>query len=175
MRVAVGSKNPVKLRAVRRVFARVFGEVEVISIEVSSGVSSQPFGFEETIRGAINRAKASFSDDLNFSVGIEAGLIPVPLSLTGYFDIQITAIYDGNRLSLGAGPGFEYPPDVIRETLKGKEVGEVMDNFTGVSSIGEKIGAIGYLSKGLMDRTELTEISVLMALIPFLNSENYFI
>lgn len=175
MRVAVGSKNPVKLRAVQRVFTRVFGQVEVISREVSSGVSPQPFGFEETVRGAINRAKASFSDDLNFSVGIEAGLIPVPMTLTGYFDIQVTAVYDGERLSLGCGPGFEYPPRVIQETLKGKEVGEVMESFTGIRSIGEKIGAIGHLSKGLMDRTELTEISVLMALIPFLNSEDYFI
>jgi len=174
MIVAVGSKNPVKIRAVQRVFQRVFGDVEVRGVDVSSGVPPQPFGFDETVRGAINRAKRAYSGDFDFSVGIEAGLIPAPLTLTGYFDIQVTAVYDGEHLSLGAGPGFEYPPRVIEETLKGREAGDVMEEFTRIPSIGEKSGAIGYLSKGLMDRTELTEISVLMALIPFMNVEDYF-
>jgi|Deesub1362B_J571_1020462.scaffolds.fasta_scaffold00065_24 inosine/xanthosine triphosphatase len=174
MIIAVGTLNPVKIRAVKEVFRKVFGEVQVRGVEVSSGVPPQPYGFEQTIRGAVNRAKRSFSKDCRFSVGIEAGLIPVPNSLSGYFDIQITAIYDGKRISLGAGPGFEYPLSVVKETLKGREVGEVMEKFTGIPSIGEKMGAIGYLSKGMMDRTKLTEISILMALIPFLNFEEYF-
>ena len=50
MRVAVGSMNPVKVKAAENVFRRVYGDVQVEGVEVPSGVPSQPFG-QETVRG----------------------------------------------------------------------------------------------------------------------------
>ena len=58
MNVAVGSTNPVKIKAVENVFRRVYGEVTVEARKVASGVSPQPFG-KETVKGAINRAKSA--------------------------------------------------------------------------------------------------------------------
>jgi inosine/xanthosine triphosphatase len=169
MRIAVGSTNPVKVKAAGNVFKRVFGDTIAEGIEVGSGVPSQPFGME-TVRGAINRAKAAYSKVYDYGVGIEAGLFEVE----GFMlDLQYCAIYDGQWLTLGCGSGFEYPPTVLSEVLTGKEVGEVMSRVAGVDDLGKKSGAIGFLSNGMLDRTALTEQSVFMALIPRINKKLY--
>jgi hypothetical protein len=66
----------------------------------------------------------------------------------------------------GTERGFVYPPRVLEEVLQGRTVGEVMSELTGIEKIGHKGGAIGYLSKNLLTREQLTEQAVLMALIP---------
>ena len=161
----MGSKNPVKIEATRRAFSRFF-KVNVTETEVDSGVSSQPVGFEETMKGAENRArKAKIWGD--FGVGIEAGLIPIEGSKRLYFDIQITAIYDGNFMTYGMGPGFVHPPSVVKAVQEGR------DDLSGVESIGEKLGAIGFLTDGKVTRVEISEMSILMALVPRIKSNLY--
>ena len=172
MKVVVGTKNPAKVKGVERAFKKFFEEVEVLAKAVSSGVSQQPFD-DETVVGAINRAKNSYSDEFDFSVGIEAGLFRVKNSLTGFVDFQVACIYNGEKFTLGFGPGFEYPKRVIDEVLKGREVGDVMDEISGVKNLGEKMGAIGFLTKKRVERSDLTEIAVTMALIPWINTELY--
>ena len=147
----------------------MFGDVTVEGKDVASGVPSQPFGMD-TVQGAINRAKAAFSNEYDYGVGIEAGLFEVQ----GFMlDLQYCAVYDGKWLTLGCGSGFEYPPSVLDEVLAGKEVGEVMSRVAGVDDLGKKSGAIGFLSHGMLDRTTLTEQGVFMALIPRINKELY--
>lgn len=121
----------------------------------------------------MNRARNAFLD-ADLSVGIESGLLAAPHSITGYLDLQWCAIYDGERITLGVSAGFEYPPVVVEEVLKGQEVGEVMDEVTGVEKLGQKTGAVSILTKGLLDRTENTEQCVLMAMIPRMNKGVYF-
>lgn len=170
MKVAVGSTNPVKVKAVESVFRRVYGEAEVEGVKAASGVPPQPFG-EETVIGAINRAKGAYAPEkFDMGVGIEAGLFRV----SGFtLDVQYCAIYDGSWLTLGCGSGFEYPSTVLDEVLAGKEVGDVMSRVAGIENLGEKEGAIGFLSHGMLTRTQLTEQSVLMALIPRISPELY--
>ena len=171
MKVAVGSNNPVKVKAVENVFSRLFGNVTVDGRKVASGVPPQPFG-AETVKGAITRAKNAYkSGSYDYGVGIEAGLSDVE----GYvLDVQFCAIFDpADGITLGCGSGFAYPPHVISEVLAGREVGDVMSEVSGIPDLGKKLGAIGYLSHGLLDRTQLTEQSVLMALIPRINPKLY--
>nr|BAL59131.1 hypothetical protein HGMM_OP3C286 [Candidatus Acetothermum autotrophicum] len=52
-------------------------------------------------------------------------------------------------------------------------MGDVMSELAGIEKLGHKIGAIGYLSKGVLTREQLTEQAVLMALIPRLRPELY--
>ncbi len=173
MRVVVGSKNPTKVRGVKLAFEQFFKDVEVVSKDVSSDVPSQPFN-DDTIRGAINRAIKSYSDEFDFSVGIEAGLFSLKRSITGFIDFQVAVIYDGKRMSIGFGPGFEYPPIVVEEVLKGREVGDVMEEVSGIENLGERFGAIHYLTRGVLSRTELSKIAVTMALIPWINRDLYY-
>ncbi len=175
MKVVVGSKNPVKLNATRNVLKKIYNDLEIKPSEVDSEVPDQPFGLDETINGAINRAKNAFTDWADLSVGIESGLMETPNTITGYIDLQWCAIFDGDRVTIGVSSGFEYPPMVINEVLNGFEVGDIMDKITGVENLGQKKGAVSRLSEDMLDRTENTEQCVLTAMIPRMNEEMYFI
>ena len=174
MKVMVGSLNPVKLNATRNILEKIYGEIDISSKDVDSGVPDQPFGLDQTIEGAINRAKMSYTNEYDLSVGIESGLMQTPNTLTGYIDLQWCAIFDGENITLGVSSGFEYPPEVIKEVLSGVEVGNVMDRITGVSNLGTKKGAVSHLSRDMLNRTENTEQCVLTAMIPRMNKELYF-
>ena len=177
MRVAVGSTNPTKVKAVERVMRRIYGDVEVLGVEVESGVPDQPIGIEEIARGAINRAKRALEKtNADLGVGIEAGIYPFPGTLAGYLNVHVCAVVspDG-RITMGHGPGFEYPPVVIERILKrGVEAGIAMGELVRDPELKRKVGAIGVLSKGLLTRTELNEMAVLMAMIPRMNPSLFF-
>ena len=175
MKIIVGSLNPVKLNATRNIMEKIYGEIDISSKDVDSGVPDQPFGLYETIKGAVNRAKKSYSSDVDLSIGIESGLMQTPNTITGYIDLQWCAIFDGEKITLGVSSGFEYPPEVVKEVLNGVEVGDVMDRITGVANLGTKKGAVSHLSKDMLNRTENTEQCVLTAMIPRMNEEIYFI
>ena len=174
MKVRVGSCNPVKITATENVLNNIFDEVDVEGVFVHSRIPDQPIGLNQTIEGAINRAKAAYASGCDLGVGIESGLLETPHTITGYIDLQWCAIFDGEKITLGVSAGFEYPSMVVQEVLKGREVGDVMDQITGVEDLGEKMGAVSYLSKGLLDRTRNTEQCVLMAMIPRMNEKVYF-
>jgi inosine/xanthosine triphosphatase len=177
--VAVGTQNPVKTSAVAHILKRLFkDEFDVIRVDVDTSIPKQPIGLKQIIKGAVSRARKAVSatKGAELGIGIEAGLVRIPFTMTGYFDIQFAAIVDtGGNLTIGCGSGFEYPPAVVSEVLKeGKEVGDVMETLTGIDRIGEKIGAIGYLSHGELDRCSLTEQALLMAFLPRINEKLYF-
>lgn len=76
MKLAVGSKNPVKLAAVESVFRVHFPEAKVVGVEVASGVRTQPKSKEEIYQGALNRANNALRKvcTARFGVGIEGGI-----------------------------------------------------------------------------------------------------
>jgi len=160
--IAVGSTNPVKVEAVRAVMERIYGDVRITPEDVSSGVPPQPFE-EQTHQGSVNRAKAALKDH-DMAVGIEAGVFRM---LDGLYDIQhCTIISKDGRMTFGQGSGFRYPDKVAELVFSGLSVGEAMKEVYGNTEIGKKQGAIGLLSKGLIDRKTLTEQSVTAAMIP---------
>lgn len=173
LKVAVGSNNKVKVDAVRNIFTQAFGLVEVVSVDPGQNVEKQPRE-KRTIEGAISRAKKALeSAHADFGVGVEAGLFYNAV-LNKHIDIQYCAVIDSaGKMTVGHGPGFEYPPEVVKAVLDGDTVGETMSRITEIEDIGHKMGSIGYLSDGLIDRTSLTEIAVLMALIPRIRKELY--
>ncbi len=173
VKVAVGSTNKVKIDAVRNIFTQAFGLVEMVSIEPDRTVPNQPVE-ENTIKGAIQRARSAMEKTrADYAVGIEAGLFFNKV-LKRHLDIQYCAIIDsGGKMTVGHGPGFEYPPEVVKAVLEGGTVGDTMSRLTEIEKIGHNMGSVGYLSDGMIDRTALTEIAVLMALIPRLRKELY--
>ena len=75
MKIAVGSRNPVKIEAVKRAFNKAFGECEVIGVSVSSDISNMPISFEEGVKGAKNRAEKAIEKlKADFGVGLEGGV-----------------------------------------------------------------------------------------------------
>jgi len=183
--VGVGTKNIVKINAVRNIFSKIWEQEEIVikSLPVKSEVSPQPLSFEETVLGAYNRAfkaKEGGGDKHDFYVGIEAGIMPlkIPEKMAKndnlihppFLDIQVCVILrrKDDKISLGLGPGFAYPPEVMEGVKEGKTVNEIMSKISNIENIGSKIGAIGFLTCGIMKRKKLTEQAVLTALIPFI-------
>ncbi len=170
--VSVGSHNPVKLSAVSNVFLRFFKEVKVIEADVTSGVPEQPME-GDVVSGAVERAKGAMNGDTDFGVGIEAGLFEDRKSETT-FDVQFCAVIDrAGRITMGHGPGFSYPPDIMELVSKGKTVGGAVEERYGLKEIGKKEGAIGFLTERKLDRTALTEQAVFMAMVPRIRRELY--
>ncbi|HDP97288.1 MAG TPA: inosine/xanthosine triphosphatase [Euryarchaeota archaeon] len=171
LKVNVGSDNPVKVEAVRRILRPLYGMIEVKGAHVDSEVPRQPKE-DEVIEGAINRARNAIGD-AHLGIGIEAGLIWNE-RLKWFFDVQYCAIVDSlGKMTIGHGPGFWYPPSVIDDVKSGMSVDESMFKLTGIASIGHRMGSVGYLSKELINRTELTEIAVVTAFIPRVRPELY--
>ncbi len=169
--VHIGSTNSVKINAVKNIFSKIFKKVKVEGFAIKLDIPKQPFS-TETINGAVKRAKFSLKD-ADFGVGIEAGLFYNDFT-EKYYDNQYCAIIDRRGVvTIGHGAGFTYPREVIKSVENGKTVGEAMKALTGIKEIGKKLGAVGYLSNGLIDRTELSEQAVLMAMIPRIKRELY--
>ncbi|MEM3556048.1 MAG: inosine/xanthosine triphosphatase [Candidatus Micrarchaeia archaeon] len=162
--IAVGSTNPSKLKGVERVAKKIFKKFKLVGVEVKTKISSQPFE-EETITGAIERAKAAREKlKADYGVGLESGLFKFS---DKFFDCQWCAVYDGETTTLGFSMGFEVPAELIQEIIKDrKTMSEVFEKLSGIDEIGKKKGAIGYLSKGLTERREMSEQAFLCAIIP---------
>ena len=177
MKINVGSKNPVKVNAVKEMIAdyEFLREVEVIGIEVTTEVADHPKSLEETIKGAMNRAKNAW-DDCDFSFGIESGLMQVPFSKTGYMDFTCCAIFDGKECHIGLSSAFEYPKEVTRLILEDGLNAEQASNKIGLSSnpkLGSAEGILGILTKGRYPRKEYTKEAIRMALIHLENAPLY--
>lgn len=168
----VGSTNPVKIKAVHSVVKRIWKDAKVVSADVDSFVSSQPMGEEETVKGAINRAKNILANThADFGIGLEGGITKVK---DKYYNMPWCAVIDKNgRIGLGCGGAMEIPAYIISEILKGKELGQVMDEQTGIKNTKQKMGAIGILTGGLINRQGAYEIMVIYALSKFIKPEFY--
>lgn len=169
MKIAVGSKNPVKVEAVKEMVEDYpcLNGAEVFSREVSSNVSDQPKSLEETVRGAMSRAEGAFLN-CDYAFGIESGLVAVPKTRTGVMDVCICAIYDGKEFYLGMSSAWELPKKVADLMLK---EGLNMNNaafragLTENSEIGSAEGLIGIVTNGRLTRKGYTKEAIRTALI----------
>ncbi|RLE61773.1 MAG: inosine/xanthosine triphosphatase [Thermoprotei archaeon] len=177
LRVAVGSVNPVKVLAVKQALELLNIKADILSCSVRTSVGPQPIGLKKTMQGAIERGcYAQNVCNSDWGIGIEAGLIDFPGTISGYMDFQICVIVDKEkRITIGVSMGFEFPTKVIGGVLKGvyREIEEGMEVLSGIRQIGEKMGAIGFLSKGTISRLDITRESVISALIPRVNRSIY--
>lgn len=177
MKVLVGSRNTVKLEATKEAFSIYFDSVDVEGIGVDSKVSNQPIE-DETFVGARNRALAlsRINDERNskaeFFVGIEGGI----KKLFGrWFTFGVICIMDDTgRVGYGTSPFFVLPSDITEKLLGGTELGDVMDDLIGETNTKQKQGAVGYFTKGVMDRRRFYVAGLTVALIPFLNADLFF-
>lgn len=177
-KIVVASTNPVKVRAVRNGFARMFPEqdFEITTLSVPSGVSVQPSSDAETLQGALNRARnaAKIHPHADYWVGVEGGNDQDEEDFAGemYTFAWIVVLSDG-RLGKGRTGAFYLPPAVADLVRQGMELGEADDIVFGRSNSKQENGAIGLLTGDVIDRAQLYEPAVIFALIPFKNPGLY--
>lgn len=171
MRIAVGSRNPVKLAAVRSVMRRVYPRATIVPADVESGVSANPLSDEEAIRGAVARAKrAARAEAADLGIGMEGSttVIDGRLMTAGW-----AAVYDGKRCHIGGGGHVFLPPSVRKRIREGAELGDAMDELTGGQNTKQKMGAIGILTGGHSNRQLAYEYILIYALAPLLSPQYY--
>lgn len=174
-RVIVASKNPVKVNAAVVGFQRMFPDesFNVEGITVPSGVSDQPMGDDEILRGALNRVEAAAKavPDADYWVGIEGGSEEIADGMTT-FAWAIIRSSDG-RIGKGKTGSFFLPEKVASLVRGGMELGEADNAVFGRQNSKETNGAVGLLTDDAIDRTAFNTEAVILALIPFKNQEFY--
>lgn len=169
MKIIVGSKNPIKIAAVAESLALYphLASAEVSGAEAPSGVSDQPKTLEETVQGAINRAKGAFKD-CDYSFGLESGLMAVPNTKSGFMDVCVCAIFDGTEYHLGLSSAWEAPKSVMEHMLKdGLDMNDAAfkAGLTDDPKVGSAEGLVGIMTKGRLTRKEYTKEAIRTALI----------
>ena len=142
--VTVASLNPVKLACVKKSFEKVFKgkDVSVRGVSISSGVSDQPMGDEETLQGALNRSQGALEKYRDSQ--LDAGDLPqAEISTAHYFvGIEGGATDDGTqmecmawivvrdtsgRIGRARTGTFQLPKKVRELVLGGMELGPADD------------------------------------------------
>jgi len=168
MIVAVGSKNRTKVKAVEEAFRAYFRDATIVSVEVDPGVPPQPLG-EEIFVGAKNRALRALEccPEAYFGVGIESGLVEF-----GEWTLSKSVVFiagRGGEVGFSVSAQFPLPLEIVERVKRGEEMGSVVDEIFGVSNARTTVGAVGLLTKNVIDRVELYKHAVVLALIPIVN------
>jgi inosine/xanthosine triphosphatase len=201
VQVAVGSANPVKVAGIGAELERILGVglagaadsggaggrgggvggrgkpgpgTDVRPFDVGSEVPEQPRG-AQTLQGARTRARRAREawPGCDYAVGVEAGLIRYPEERI-HLEAQACVVVDRNGWEThGWGPGFQYPDWVTEPALRGVMVSDILGPVANDPRIGSTTGAIGYLTEGRFDRSQLTQAAVLMAFLPRFRRDLY--
>ncbi len=167
--IVVASHNPVKVEAVRRGFRQCFPSValHIVAEAVSSGVSDQPMSDAETQRGARQRAQRAAEAHANadFWVGIEGGVQWEGDDLLSFAWIAIR--HRSGAWGMARTGTFLLPPAVAALIRAGHELGDADDRVFGQFNSKQHMGAVGLLTQGKIERADLYEHAVVLALIPF--------
>jgi non-canonical (house-cleaning) NTP pyrophosphatase len=78
-----------------------------------------------------------------------------------------------DRIGKGRSGAFSLPPAIAELVRQGKELGEADDLIFGQSNSKQVAGAVGLLTNNVIDRTQLYEHALILALIPFKNKSLY--
>lgn len=97
---------------------------------------------EESITGALNRARASLAahPEAQFGVGMEGGL--QKLGDRWYECGWIAVVDKTGKQGIGSSARFEISNVIITEILKGKELAQVIDELTGLHDVRSSLGAM---------------------------------
>jgi inosine/xanthosine triphosphatase len=169
MKIGIGTTSELKIRALKEALEKLGIEYDVVPMKTDSGISNQPFGYEEIIKGANTRAKKVL-DELNadIGVGIENGLVEIG---ENYFDVAcIFVISKDGETSTAFSSAILMPKWIIEEIKeKNTEVGEITKRLSGDP---EKDG-FKYFTNGVITRKEALIPAIVFAFAKILNKEKY--
>ncbi len=174
MKVSIASRNPVKIGCVKKGFQEMFPSIDFSfeGVAVPSGVEDQPMDDKTTFMGANNRVLRAMEamKDADFWVGIEGGIERAGNEMSAFAWIVIRS----RDLTGKSRTASFYLPGKVTELIEaGKELGEADDLVFGHTNSKQKNGAVGILTDNTIDRTGLYTQAVILALIPFKNTDMY--
>ncbi|AST06418.1 inosine/xanthosine triphosphatase [Anoxybacillus flavithermus] len=153
MKIAVGTKNNTKVKAVKAVFHEAHHTI--IASDVQPSVSKQPFSDEETLQGAIERATlAAHEQQAHIGVGLEGGVFVAHNGTVWLCNWGALVDRDGVVVVAG-GARIPLPVEISEQLKTGKELAEVIDEYADRRDVRSNEGAIGILTNGAIDRTTM--------------------
>jgi inosine/xanthosine triphosphatase len=171
MNIVVASENPVKIEATRVAFAALMPDasLQMIPVDVDSGVGDQPTSDAETRRGARNRAANAreCSPEADFWVGLEGGIEVFEDQLMAFAWMAILGS-NGNE-SRARSTTLPLPPSIRKLIAEVLELGEANDRVFSTANSKQGGGAFGLLTDGLYTRESIYTQTLVLALLPFVN------
>jgi len=177
--VIVTSQNPVKFQAARSGFERMFPseQFQFEMLSSPSGVRDQPFSDVETLAGALNRSKhaALTAQQADYWIGIEGGIEERGGDMIAFAWVVVLGKSQDQKINIGKGRSatFFLPPPIANLIRQGKELGEADDIIFQRNNSKQENGAVGLLTGNVIDRRQLYEQAIILALIPFKNLALY--
>lgn len=172
MKIVVASRNPVKVGATTQAFQTLFPDavLDVTSVNVESGVGDQPDSDEATRRGARMRALGAreANPEADFWVGLEGGIEVVDDQLMAFAWMAVQGRV--GDISEARSTTLPLPPEVKKLVASGLELGEANDRVFSTVNSKQAGGAYGLLTDGLYTREGIYAQTLIMALIPFVNT-----
>lgn len=173
-RLVIASTNPVKVAVATNGFRRLFPHavIDSYSIAVPSGVSCQPATDTETLTGALTRAANAQQvvPEADYWIGIEGGIEDDGAEMLAFAWIVVRS---RDRIGKGRSGAFVLPAAVADLVRQGKELGEADDLIFRQTNSKQAAGAVGLLTDNVIDRAQLYEHAMILALIPFKNEALY--
>eukprot|EP00037_Helgoeca_nana_P038058 m.18824 g.18824 ORF g.18824 m.18824 type:complete len:210 (+) comp9758_c0_seq1:23-652(+) len=173
--VVVGSKNPVKIAAVKGAFTAVWPSISWTfqGLDVASGVPDQPMGDAETLEGARNRAARcrELRPDAAFTVGCEGGCEVVGDEMTclAWMSVHSAKGVEGKA----SAARFFLPKSMSSLVASGIELGFATDKVFKKHNSKQAGGCIGSLTNCMITRESYYHQPLIMALLPFINHDMY--
>ena len=171
MKIIVASRNPAKIRAVEKAFGlQLPGEpLDLVPVEVESGVADQPCSDDETRRGARNRARNAREGcpDADFWVGLEGGIETIGDQVMAF--AWMAVLGPGEREGEARTVTLPLPPAVKALVEQGLELGDANDRVFSTVNSKHQGGAFGLLTNGLYTREGVYTEALVVALLPFVN------
>jgi inosine/xanthosine triphosphatase len=161
--LALGSRQPAKRAAVERVAPLFWPAWQLVTLTVPSGVGEQPWSDEETVRGALARARnACSASAADFGIGIESGVASGPLGRL-YVVSWAVVVDRAGRIGIGGAERFPLPVPVAERLLAGDDLAQAIRAVLGTPAPAEG-GTVALLSGGRRDRVTLLAGALLHAL-----------
>lgn len=174
-KIIVASTNPVKIKAAQAGFSAMFPheKFKIKGIASKSGVGKQPMTNWQTINGALNRVNyaSQIVPEADYWIGIEGGVEEIKGEMEVFAWVVIKD--KTGKVSKGKTGTFTLPQKVVKLVKQGIELGEADDIVFSQKNSKQKIGAVGLLTGNIIDRTKYYTEAVILALIPFRNSNLY--
>ncbi len=105
------------------------------------------------------------------ALGIEGNVEETPWGMVSTAWVAVLHI-DG-RIGLGSSGRFLLPDGVAAAIRAGGELGPLMDTLLGEENVKHKQGAVGAFTGGRINRVDVLEDAVLLALTPFAAPQYY--
>lgn len=175
MRIAVGTKNEAKVKAVTQVMRSVWPNSVIIPLSAPSGVSDMPLSDEESFTGAANRANFALqaAPDCTYAVGMEGNV----QKIYGHYFLRgcVVILDQTGRQGLGQSGAVMLPQTWTDRLLQGEELGPLVQELMNdpLNMIRHTGGTNGILTGGLYNREMEFVHATQTALAPFISPELY--